>query len=106
MDKLVKRAKDFMNIPSLDANTAHYTRARTLSVDSTAVPPEAEPIEDPQTPGVVTKPAENRLQHHGAFPPSFPFFYKNTSKKRRSRLMYLCTGRYITAPRQRCPTRP
>ena len=106
MDKPVKRAKGFMNIPSLDANTTHYPRARTLSVDGTAVPPEAEPIEDPQTPGVMTKPAEHPLQHHGAFPLSFPFFYKNTSKKRRSRLMYLYTGRYITTPRQRCPSRP
>ena len=30
--------------------------ARTLSVDGTAVLPEAEPIEDLQTPGVMTKP--------------------------------------------------
>ncbi|KAF8268558.1 translation initiation factor eIF 4e-like domain-containing protein [Lactarius quietus] len=63
MDKPVKKAKGFKNIPSLDAITARYARARTLSVDGTAVPPEAEPIEDPQTPGVMTKPHEHPLQH-------------------------------------------
>ena len=59
MDKPVKRAKSFKNIPSLDAITAHYACTRTLSVDGSAVPPEAEPIEDPQMPGVMTKPAEH-----------------------------------------------
>jgi len=63
MDKPVKKAKGFKNIPSLDAITARYARARTLSVDGTAVPPEAEPVEDPQTPGVMTKPHEHPLQH-------------------------------------------
>ena len=48
-DKPVKRAKGFKKIPSLDAITARYALARTLSVDGTAVPPEAGPIEDPQT---------------------------------------------------------
>ena len=49
MDKLVKRAKGFKNVPSLDAITACYPWACTLSVDGTAVPPEAEPIEDPDS---------------------------------------------------------
>ncbi|KAH9025951.1 eukaryotic translation initiation factor 4E class II [Lactarius pseudohatsudake] len=63
LDKPVKKAKGYKNIPSLDAITARYARARTLSVDGTAVPPEAEPVEDPQTPGVMTKPHEHPLQH-------------------------------------------
>ncbi|KAI0302804.1 translation initiation factor eIF 4e-like domain-containing protein [Multifurca ochricompacta] len=63
LDKRLKKTKGFKNIPTLDAITARYARTRTLSVDGTAVPPEAEPIEDPQTPGVMTKPAEHPLQH-------------------------------------------
>jgi translation initiation factor 4E len=76
VDKPVKKAKGFKNIPSLDAITARYARARTLSVDGTAVPPEAEPIEDPQTPGVMTKPAEHPLQHSWCAP--FLFFKKTS----------------------------
>ena len=63
LDKPAKKTKGFKNIPTLDAITARYARTRTLSVDGTAVPPEAEPIEDPQTPGVMTKPPEHPLQH-------------------------------------------
>lgn len=63
LDKYSKKAKGFKNIPTLDAITARYARTRTLSVDGTAVPPEAEPIEDPQTPGLMTKPPEHPLQH-------------------------------------------
>ncbi|KAI9459382.1 eukaryotic translation initiation factor 4E class II [Russula earlei] len=63
VDKAGKKTKGFKNIPTLDAITARYARTRTLSVDGTAVPPEAEPIEDPQTPGVMTKPPEHPLQH-------------------------------------------
>ncbi|KAH9955881.1 translation initiation factor eIF 4e-like domain-containing protein [Lactifluus volemus] len=59
----MKKTKGFKNIPTLDAITAHYARTRTLSVEGTAVPPEAEPIEDPQTPGLMTKPPEHPLQH-------------------------------------------
>jgi translation initiation factor 4E len=62
-DKHAKKTKGFKNIPTLDAITARYARTRTLSVDGTAVPPEAEPIEDPQTPGLMTKPPEHPLQH-------------------------------------------
>ncbi|THH20308.1 hypothetical protein EW146_g1013 [Bondarzewia mesenterica] len=62
-DKPVKKVKGYKNIPSLDAITAHYARTRTLSVDGTAMPPEAEPIEDPQTPGLMTKAPEHPLQH-------------------------------------------
>lgn len=54
----------------MDAITASYARARILGVDGTAVPPEAEPIEDPQTPGAMTKLAEH---NHGALPLSFSF---------------------------------
>ncbi|TFY73756.1 hypothetical protein EWM64_g10256 [Hericium alpestre] len=58
-----ERVKGYKNIPSLDAITAHYARTRTLSVDGTPVPPEAEAVEDPQTPGVMTKAPEHPLQH-------------------------------------------
>ena len=76
MDEPVKRTKGFKNILSLDAITAHYVRARTPSVDGAAVPSEAEPIEDPQTPDVMTKPAEHSLQQWCAS--SFFFLYTNT----------------------------
>ncbi|ETW75701.1 hypothetical protein HETIRDRAFT_422374 [Heterobasidion irregulare TC 32-1] len=62
-DKPPKKVKGYKNIPSLDAITAHYARTRTLSVDGTPVPPEAESIEDPQTPGLMTKAPEHPLQH-------------------------------------------
>ena len=62
-DKPAKKTKGYKNIPSLDAITAHDARTRTLSVDGTAMPPEAESIEDPQTPGVMTKAPEHPLQH-------------------------------------------
>ena len=68
LDKYAKKSKGFKNIPTLDAITARYARTRTLSVDGTAVPPEAEPIEDPQTPGVMTKPPEHPLQHSWCVP--------------------------------------
>ena len=68
-DKYAKKTKGgFKNIPTLDAITARYARTRTLSVDGTAVPPEAEPIEDPQTPGLMTKPPEHPLQHSWCVP--------------------------------------
>lgn len=54
----------------MDAITARYARTRTLGVDGMAVPPEAERIEDSQTHGVMTKPAEHI---HGTLPFSFSF---------------------------------
>jgi translation initiation factor 4E len=86
LDKHPKKAKGFKNIPTLDAITARYARTRTLSVDGTAVPPEAEPIEDPQTPGLMTKPPEHPLQHSWYVPvrvgweelPIFPQCYRAT----------------------------
>ncbi|KAI0052029.1 translation initiation factor eIF4e [Auriscalpium vulgare] len=63
MDKPNKKVKGYKNIPSLDAITAHYARTRTLSVDGTPVPPEAEAFEDPKTPGVLTTVPEHPLQH-------------------------------------------
>jgi translation initiation factor 4E len=68
LDKSTRKTKGYKNIPTLDAITAHYARTRTLSVDGTAVPPEAEAIEDPQTPGVMTKPSEHPLQHSWCVP--------------------------------------
>ena len=50
---------------------ARYARVCTLSVDGTVVLPEAEPIEDLQTPCVVTKPAVP-LRHSWCVP-SFLF---------------------------------
>jgi translation initiation factor 4E len=68
-DKYAKKTKGgFKNIPTLDAITARYARTRTLSVDGTAMPPEAEPIEDPQTPGLMTKPPEHPLQYSWCVP--------------------------------------
>ncbi|KAI0260472.1 hypothetical protein BGY98DRAFT_1104665 [Russula aff. rugulosa BPL654] len=57
------KAKGFKNTTTLDAITARYARTCSLSVDCTAMPPEAEPIEDTQTPGLITKPPEHPLQN-------------------------------------------
>ena len=53
----------YKNIPSLDAITARLAKARTLSIDGTAKPPEAETIEDPKTPGLRIKAPEHPLEH-------------------------------------------
>lgn len=54
----------YKNIPSLDAITKRLTaKARTLSVDGTSKPPEAETIEDPKTPGLRIKAPEHPLEH-------------------------------------------
>jgi translation initiation factor 4E len=52
----------YKNIPSLDAITQRLAKARSLSVDGSAKPPEAEMIEDPKTPGVPMKAPEHPLQ--------------------------------------------
>ena len=52
----------YKNIPSLEAITARTAKARSLSVDGSAMPPEPQMIEDPKTPGVVMKPPEHSLQ--------------------------------------------
>ena len=57
-----KKVKGYKNIPSLDAITARLAKARSLSVDGSARPPEAEMIEDPKTPGAVMKAPEHPLQ--------------------------------------------
>jgi hypothetical protein len=110
-----KKAKGFKNTTTLDAITARYARTCSLSVDCTAMPPEAEPIEDTQTPGLITKPPEHPLQNSwcvkvrvvwGELPISarryratFPFTYG-----------ILCysslytQGRYVTIQRLRCRT--
>lgn len=53
----------YKNIPSLDAITARLAKARTLSIDGSAKPPEAETIEDPQTPGLRIKAPEHPLEN-------------------------------------------
>lgn len=53
----------YKNIPSLDAITARLAKARTLSIDGSAKPPEAETIEDPKTPGLMIKAPEHPLEH-------------------------------------------
>ncbi|KAI8986627.1 translation initiation factor eIF 4e-like domain-containing protein [Trametes punicea] len=53
----------YKNIPSLDAITARLAKTRTLSIDGSARPPEAETIEDPKTPGVRIKAPEHPLEH-------------------------------------------
>lgn len=52
----------YKNIPSLDAIADRLAKARALSVDGTAKPPDAEMIEDPKTPGVRMKVQEHPLQ--------------------------------------------
>jgi len=52
----------YKNIPSLDAITQRLAKARSLSVDGSAKPPEAEMIEDPKTPGVPMKAPEHPLE--------------------------------------------
>jgi translation initiation factor 4E len=54
----------YKNIPSLDAITQRLAKARSLSVDGSAKPPEAEMIEDPKTPGVAMKAPEHPLQYN------------------------------------------
>ncbi|KAH9932288.1 uncharacterized protein B0H18DRAFT_52657 [Fomitopsis serialis] len=53
----------YKNIPSLDAITARLAKARTLSVDGTAKPPDAETIEDPKTPGLRIQAPEHPLEN-------------------------------------------
>lgn len=53
----------YKNVPSLDAITARLAKARQLSVDGSAKPPEPEMIEDPKTPGVPMKAPEHPLQY-------------------------------------------
>ncbi|KAH9941086.1 translation initiation factor eIF4e [Epithele typhae] len=53
----------YKNIPSLDAITARLAKARTLSVDGSAKPPEAETYEDPKTPGLMIKAPEHPLEY-------------------------------------------
>ncbi|KAF8839592.1 translation initiation factor eIF4e [Paxillus ammoniavirescens] len=57
-----KKVKGYKNVPSLDAITARLAKARSLSIDGSARPPEAEMIEDPKTPGAVMKAPEHPLQ--------------------------------------------
>jgi len=52
----------YKNIPSLDAITARLAKARALSIDGTAKPPEPEMIENPKTPGIPMKAPEHPLQ--------------------------------------------
>jgi hypothetical protein len=116
LDKYPKKAKGFKNIPTLDAITARYARTRTLSVDGTAVPPEAEPIEDPQTPGLMTKPPEHPLQHSWCVPVRVGWEELPISP-RNYRVMFLFAhgitcysslynqGRYITTQKPRCHSR-
>ncbi|KAG1731111.1 translation initiation factor eIF 4e-like domain-containing protein [Suillus paluster] len=60
--KSEKKVKGYKNIPSLDAITAHLAKARSLSIDGSARPPEAELVEDPKTPGATMKAPEHPLQ--------------------------------------------
>jgi translation initiation factor 4E len=57
-----RRKVGYKNIPSLDAITARLAKARSLSVDGSAMPPEPQMIEDPKTPGLVMKAPEHPLQ--------------------------------------------
>ena len=57
-----RRKVGYKNIPSLDAISARLAKARSLSVDGSAMPPEPQMIEDPKTPGLVMKAPEHPLQ--------------------------------------------
>ena len=57
-----RRKVGYKNIPSLDAISARLAKARSLSVDGSAMPPEPQMIEDPKTPGLVVKAPEHPLQ--------------------------------------------
>ena len=57
-----RRKVGYKNIPSLDAITARLAKARSLSVDGSAMTPEPQMIEDPKTPGLVMKAPEHPLQ--------------------------------------------
>ena len=59
---VARRKVGYKNIPSLDAITARLAKARSLSVDGSAMPPEPQMIEDPKTPGLVMKAPELPLQ--------------------------------------------
>ena len=52
----------YKGVPSLDAITARLVKARTLSIDGSARPPEPETVDDPKTPGVRIKAPEHPLQ--------------------------------------------
>jgi len=52
----------YKGVPSLDAITARLVKARTLSIDGSARPPEPETVDDPKTPGVKIKAPEHPLQ--------------------------------------------
>ena len=60
----------YKNIPSLDAITARLAKARSLSIDGTARPPEPETMEDPKTPGLRVKRPEHPLEHSWYVPQS------------------------------------
>ncbi|KAH9971289.1 hypothetical protein BGW80DRAFT_452527 [Lactifluus volemus] len=60
--KKTKRFKKTSPPSTPSRRTIHYPRTRTLSVDGTAVP-KAKPIEDPQTPCLMTRLPEHPLQH-------------------------------------------
>ena len=60
--EVARRKVGYKNIPSLDAITARLAKARSLSVDGSAMPPEPQMIEDPKTPGLVMKAPEHPLQ--------------------------------------------
>ncbi|THG98882.1 hypothetical protein EW026_g3368 [Hermanssonia centrifuga] len=62
-EKKKKYPVGYKNIPSLDAITARLAKARSLSIDGSAKPPEAETIEDPKTPGLMIKAPEHPLEH-------------------------------------------
>jgi translation initiation factor 4E len=62
--KTAPMIRGYKNIPGLDAIAARMAKARTLSVDGTAKPPEADVIEDPKTPGVMMKAPEHPLEYH------------------------------------------
>jgi translation initiation factor 4E len=61
--KSEKKVKGYKNVPSLDAITARLAnKARSLSIDGSSRPPDAELVEDPKTPGATMRAPEHPLQ--------------------------------------------
>lgn len=83
----------YKNIPSLDAITARLAKARAISVDGSAKPPDAEMIEDPKTPGIPMKAPEHPLQ--------FPWYdHHLIASSTASSVPFSFPGRSTTTPNQ------
>ena len=93
-----KKVKGYKNIPSLDAITARLAKARSLSIDGSVRPPEAEMIEDPKTPGAVMKAPEHPLQ--------FTWCVSMLRSEATFHILVIFTGQSTTTLKPRFPMYP